>query len=62
MTAHRFALENNKIKADMIESSVFPHLAVKYNVQSVPKIIINEETELVGAQSIDKFLEVLEKI
>lgn len=62
MTAHRLALESDKIKADMVESSTFTHLALKYSVTGVPKIIINEKHDLVGAQPIDKFLDVIEKI
>jgi hypothetical protein len=33
----------------MIELSEFTHFAVKYNVQTVPKIIINEEHSLSGS-------------
>lgn len=47
-TAHRFAMANDYITGDMVEVSEFPHLAVKYNVQGVPKIIINEEHSIVG--------------
>jgi glutaredoxin-like protein len=60
--AHRLALENEKIRADMIEASTFPHLLVKYNVMGVPKVVINETAELVGAQPIEAFLEAIEKL
>jgi predicted DsbA family dithiol-disulfide isomerase len=42
-------MANNHIIADMVELSEYPHLAVKYNVQGVPKIIINEEHSIVGS-------------
>ncbi|HMB19739.1 MAG TPA: thioredoxin family protein, partial [Spirochaetota bacterium] len=61
-TAHRIALENPKIKADMVESSTFQHLAIKYNVSSVPKIVINETHEIIGAQPVSVFLEEIEKL
>lgn len=61
-TAHRLALENSHIRADMIDTGMFPPLAVKYNVSSVPKIVINEKHELLGAQPIEKFIEVMEKL
>ncbi|MFW5862564.1 MAG: protein disulfide oxidoreductase [Spirochaetota bacterium] len=61
-TAHRIALENPKIKADMVESSTFQHLAIKYNVSSVPKIVINETLEFIGAQPVSVFLEQIEKL
>jgi len=47
--AHKFALESDKVRADVIEVAEFPHLAQKYSVMGVPKIVINERTELVGA-------------
>jgi glutaredoxin-like protein len=54
--AHQFAMENPNIKADMIEISEFPQLAVKYNVMGVPKTVINETRELLGMQPEDEFL------
>jgi glutaredoxin-like protein len=54
--AHQFALENSNIKADMVEVSEFPQLGVKYNVMGVPKIVINENIELVGLQPEQEFL------
>ena len=38
-----------QITGDMVEISEFPHLAVKYDVQGVPKTVINEESGFVGA-------------
>lgn len=46
----------------MIDTGMFPPLAVKYNVSSVPKIVINEKYELLGAQPIEKFIEIMEKL
>lgn len=60
--AHRLALENPSIRADMIESSTFVPLAVKYGVQSVPMTVINDAQKLVGAQPIEKLLDVIEKL
>jgi glutaredoxin-like protein len=48
--AHQFAMENDSIKADMIEVNEFPQLAIKYNVMGVPKTVINESIEIVGMQ------------
>jgi glutaredoxin-like protein len=61
-TAHRLAIENNKIKADMIDAGIFPHLTQKYQVSGVPRIIINESHSMVGAQPIEKFLDMMEKL
>jgi glutaredoxin-like protein len=56
-TAHKLAVESDMIRADVIETSEFPALAQKYSVIGVPKIIINEKIEFVGAFSEDLFAE-----
>jgi len=55
--AHKLAIESDLVKADVIETSEFPDLAMKYNVIGVPKIIINEKIEFVGAFNEDLFAE-----
>lgn len=60
--AHRLAMENGRIKGDMLDSANFVHLSQKYNVTGVPKIIINEKYELMGAHPINSFLDVIEKL
>ena len=55
--AHQFALVSPKIKADMVESTEFPHLAHKFNVAGVPKTVINETVTIDGAVPEDVFLE-----
>jgi glutaredoxin-like protein len=55
--AHKLAIESAMVKADVIESSEFPALAMKYNVIGVPKIIINETVEFTGAFNEDLFAE-----
>ncbi len=60
--AHRLALENPRIKADMVDSNNFVPMAQKYNVTGVPKIIFNDRYELVGAHPLNTFLDVIEKL
>jgi glutaredoxin-like protein len=55
--AYKFAIESDLIKADVIEASEFPQLAVKYAVMGTPKTVINEKIEFVGAFPEDLFLE-----
>lgn len=55
--AHRFAIENEFIRADCIESSEFSELAGKYSVYAVPKTIINEQISIEGAVPEDFFLD-----
>jgi len=44
------------VRADMVESSEFPHLVVKYYVSSVPKMVVNKEVHFEGAQPEPLFL------
>ncbi len=55
--AHKLAIESDMVKADVIDSGEFPDLAMKYNVIGVPKILINEKIEFVGAFNEDLFAE-----
>jgi len=47
--AHQLALESDLIRADMVEAVEFPHLSVKYQVQGVPRTVINETVHVEGA-------------
>lgn len=59
--AHRIAMLNPYIKAEMIEAQTFPQFSSKYNVSSVPKIVINETHDFVGNQPIETFIDTIEK-
>lgn len=56
-TAHKFAMVNDRIQADMVEAYEFSELADKFNVQGVPRVVINEKEGFEGALQPDKFLE-----
>jgi predicted DsbA family dithiol-disulfide isomerase len=43
------AVESEHITADVIEAMEFPDWARHYQVRGVPKIVINEKSEFVGA-------------
>jgi hypothetical protein len=43
-------IESDKITADVIEVSEFPEMARRYGVSGVPKTVINDQVELLGAQ------------
>jgi glutaredoxin-like protein len=55
--AHKLAVENDFIRADVIDGTEFPQLVQKYAVMGVPKVIINEKIEFVGAFNEDLFAE-----
>ncbi len=47
--AHRLAVASDKVTADMVEATEFPHLAFRYQVYGVPRIVINEVIHIEGA-------------
>ncbi len=59
--AHKLAYEHPEIEAEMIECGTFPDLASKYDVSGVPKIVFNDDTELVGNQPFEQFIEAVMK-
>lgn len=56
LTAHKMAMENEMIRADMIEATEFPELADKYGVMGVPRVVINDEHYFEGALPEQVFL------
>jgi predicted DsbA family dithiol-disulfide isomerase len=55
------AMENPLIVADVIEVNEFEDLSVRYGVRSVPKTVINDRIEFVGALPEGKVLEALKE-
>ena len=60
--AHKIALMNPNIDAEMIEAQTFMDLSHKFNVSGVPKIVINDTYELIGNQPIQAFLSEMSKV
>jgi glutaredoxin-like protein len=58
--AHQMAIENPLITGDMVEAMEFPDLADKYQVMSVPKMIVNGSYHFVGALPEPQFIEQIE--
>ncbi len=48
--AHEMAVESEHVTADVVEIQEFPDLAKRYNVTGVPKIVLNDQMELLGSQ------------
>ncbi len=59
--AHAMAMENTRIRADVVEVQEFPLLGQRYAITGVPKTVINNRVQFVGAVSeaifVDKVLE-----
>jgi predicted DsbA family dithiol-disulfide isomerase len=50
------AVESEHVTADVIEAMEFPELSRRYGVRGVPKIVINETIEFVGALPESQYL------
>jgi glutaredoxin-like protein len=57
LTGLQMAQESDRVTCDVIEISEFAHLAQKYAVLGVPKVVINENTGFEGAVKESDFLE-----
>ncbi len=54
--AHQFAMESDKVTADMVEAIEFPYLSQEFNVRGVPKTIANKRDAAEGALPEAQFL------
>ena len=63
--AHAMAMENKNITADVVEVQEFPAVARMYMVSGVPKTVINNRIQFVGAVPeaafADKVMEALDQ-
>ncbi len=57
MAAQRIAAENEAITAEVFDLNHFPEIRDKYNVMSVPCLIINDETVTFGKKNIRQLIE-----
>lgn len=49
-------MENDLIRADMVEAMEFPDLVQRYQVRGVPRTVVNEKLYVDGAMSEEDFL------
>ncbi len=57
--AHKMAIENENITADMVEATEFPHLSMRYNVRGVPRTMVGEDYPIEGALPEKQFIETI---
>jgi glutaredoxin-like protein len=55
--AHEIAWANPNVTAYAVEATEYPDLARRYRVTGVPKTIVNEQVEILGAVPEDTFVE-----
>ena len=59
MSAQRIAALNPNVDAEMYDIGAFPQIKDKYNIMSVPCVIINEENKYFGKKDISQMLEII---
>jgi alkyl hydroperoxide reductase subunit AhpF len=57
--AHRLAVENPLIRASCVEATEFMDLSRRFNVTGVPKTVVNESVEILGALPEDQFVRMI---
>jgi len=55
--AHKLAIENEHITADVVEVSEFIDMAQLYQVRGVPKTVVNDRIEIMGAVPEPRFIQ-----
>ena len=55
--AQHMAIASDRVTATAIEATEFPDMAQAYQVSGVPKIVINDRVEFMGALPESQFLE-----
>jgi Thioredoxin domain len=51
------AMESERVTADVIEANEFPTLSAAYAVQAVPKTVVNDQVEFLGAMPEGRFMQ-----
>lgn len=55
------AIEFPNVTADIVEANEFPELSQRYGVSGVPKTVINDKVEFVGAVPEEQFLAAIQQ-
>ena len=55
--AHKMAIESDRVIGDTFEVSEFPEIVQRYQISGVPKIVVNDVVDFVGAQPEGRFLD-----
>jgi glutaredoxin-like protein len=59
--SYEMAYASTNVRADGVESTEFPHLAIKYQVAGVPRTVINEKTHIEGVVPADMVLQAIQE-
>ncbi len=50
------AIENAQVSSAIVEANEYPDLIARYSIDAVPKIVINDRIEMLGAQPESAFV------
>ncbi len=59
--SYEMAYASPNVRADGVESTEFPHLAIKYGVAGVPRTVINDKAHIEGVVSPDIVLQAIQE-
>lgn len=59
VASQRVAAENDKVTTEVYDVNLYPHLKERYNVMSVPCLVINEEKVTFGKKNLRQLLDIL---
>ncbi|MBQ4092529.1 MAG: thioredoxin family protein, partial [Firmicutes bacterium] len=62
VASQRVAAENAKVTTEVYDVNLYPHLKERYNVMSVPCLVINEEKVTFGKKNLRQLLDILADI
>lgn len=57
--AQKIAIENKNVNVEVIDVFTFPDFKEKYDIMSVPAMIINDKDIFFGQKNIDEVIEIL---
>jgi predicted DsbA family dithiol-disulfide isomerase len=60
--AHMMAVESDLVTADVVEVSEYPHIAQRYQVYAVPKVVFNESVSFEGNRPEAAFIGAIEAV
>jgi len=61
IAAQRIAMLNPSIEAEMVDAALFPEIRSRYNIMSVPALIVNGKAALFGGQGMERIVEAIER-
>ena len=59
MAAQRIAIENPQVEAEVFDITYYPTLQQKYNIMSVPCLVVNDDKTYFGRKNLDQLVSLL---